>query len=201
MKQWTEDEYLSNNIWYHATQANYARAIIKNGIIANINKNKPLDFGYGFYLTENKQWAMKYLKEQLLISEDDATPDVNDGYILEFHFVPREHCEAFKHRFFSYLDNEFAQFVFRNRKYYKYHIFTKCAHRYDMIAGPMSDGNQIDDFLDYELGRITKGELYEKLLLPKEDWQLVLHNQKLCDKLILAKVYNLKGDEVDVPAV
>ena len=144
MKTWKEIEFWENTTWYHATQAGFAKSIIKKGVIANINNNKPLDFGYGF------------------------------------------------------LDYEFAKFVFQNRRYYKYHIFSKCVHSYDMIGGPMSDGKQIDDFLEYELHRITKGELFERLLEPKEDWQLLLHNQELCGALVLNKIYNMKGDEIDV---
>lgn len=95
------------------------------------------------------------------------------------------------------LNNEFAEFVFRNRNNYKYHIFTKCVHSYDFIGGPMSDGKQIDDFTDYALKRITKGEFLERLMRPKENWQLLIHNQKLCNALTITGIYNLKGERVD----
>ena len=61
----------------------------------------------------------------------------------------------------------------------------------------MSDGKQIDDFTDYALKRITKGELLERLMLPKENWQLLIHNQKLCNALTITGIYNLKGERVD----
>ena len=198
MKPWKEIEFWENTTWYHATQAGFAKSIIKNGVIANINNNKPLDFGYGFYLTPNKEWATNYLIEQTAVLEGDNAIEENRGYILEFSFCPREYIGEFEYRFFEKLDYEFAKFVFQNRRYYKYHIFSKCVHSYELIGGPMSDGKQIDDFLEYELHRITKGELFERLLEPKEDWQLLLHNQELCGALVLNKIYNMKGDEIDV---
>ena len=199
--KWTKDTFYSNTKWYHATSTDFAFSIISKGVLAEINKTKPLDFGYGFYLTPNKEWACKYLTEQLHVTENDASVDVNDGYILEFEFVPKNYEQSHKTKFFDGLNNQFAKFVFRNRMYYKYHIFSKCVHKYDFVAGPMSDGKQLNDFLEYQLHKISKKQLFERLLKPNEDWQLLLHSQELCDKLKLVKVYNTKGDEVDVTSI
>lgn len=196
MKEWTQFDFFENNIWYHATTARNAEKILENGVIADINKNSQLDFGYGFYLCPNFEWAKNYLYGQLGLVDDDELIEPNDGYILEFDFKPNDFIEGKRIKFFDALNEEVAKFIFKNRMYYKYHLITHCVHNYALVGGPMSDGNQLDDFLDYKLHRITKGELFERLLLPKEDWQLLVHSQEICNALKVKKIYNLKGEEV-----
>lgn len=194
----TKEEFYKNRIWYHATTKTSVKAILSKGVLAKININVPLDFGNGFYLCPNFSWCQKYIKSLLDITDDDIEIHSDDGYILEFEFCPKEYEKTHRNIFWEDLDKKFAKFVFKNRMYYKYHFIRHCVHNYDFVGGPMSDGKQIDDFNEYILHRITKGELYERLLIPKEDWQLLLHSQKMCDKVKLKKIYNLKGDEVDV---
>lgn len=55
--------------------------------------------------------------------------------------------------------------------------------------------------MEYELHRITKGELFERLLEPKEDWQLLIHSQELCNQLKLTRIFNVRGEEIDVNAI
>ena len=46
-----------------------------------IEQNRYLDFGYGFYLTPNKEWATNYLIEQTAVLEGDNAIEENRGYI------------------------------------------------------------------------------------------------------------------------
>lgn len=197
LEKWSEKEFLNHRRWFHGTTAIGLKKIIKNGIVVKYNQDNSLDFGYGFYLCPEFDWALGYIKGQLEIVDDDLEIKCNDGYVLEYQFSPWEIIKGNNYKFFCGLDESFGIFVFNNRIKYKRHFVRKCIHDYDLVAGPMSDGNQIDDFNDYRLGRISKGELLDRLLLPKENWQLLLHKQYLCNNLKPIGIYNLKGERVD----
>lgn len=186
MKQWTEKDFLSNEKWFHATSARFFEKIIKEGIIADINRESELDFGYGFYLASSKEWTEKYAK------------GFDNARILEFHFKPIDILSGSKnYKFFESLNNDFAEFVFSNRMYFQ-ESEDNCFHRYDLVAGVMSDGTQITDFEEFRNEDISKEELFRRLLLPREDWQLALHSQTLCNLVKPYSAYDLKGGEYDV---
>lgn len=197
MNSWEEEDFLKVNTWYHGTTAYGLEHILKVGVDAKYNKKRtPLDFGYGFYLCPTYEWSLNYAKALLELTDDDLDVKSNEGYVVEYEFVPIKYAKD-NYKFFSGMDETFAKFVFDNRIKYKYHILTGCVHSYDFVCGPMSDGNQINDFNDYKLNRISKGELLERLMQPKEDWQLLLHKQYLCDELKIKAIYNLKGERCD----
>lgn len=201
MNQWNEEDFFANKIWYHATTAGAAKSIIHSGIKAGINKSKALDFGYGFYLCPSFDWAKKYINNQLLMVDEDGIINSRQGYVLQFEVDLRKEKEDVKKLFFSQRSQNFARFVFRNREYYKFCLLTHCVHNFDVVGGPMSDGNQIIDFERYHLHQISKRELLRRLAEPKEDWQLVLHSQRICDRIKLKAAYDLEGDEVDVRTI
>ncbi len=188
MKMWTKEEFVNHDVWYHATEDVFFSKILSEGIIANINADTPTDFGFGLYLCPSLEWARKYAKA------------FRHGIIIEFHFSPLEliknHSEL-KYQFYGELNNEFADFVFDNRKHYSEHL-TKCVHDYCFVGGVMSDGQQISDFREYDNKLIDKQELYRRLLEPKEDWQLLLHSQELCDLIKPYDAFDLGGVHYDV---
>lgn len=195
MISYSKEDFISISKWYHGTTKLGAKNVIKH-VDAHFNHNNALDFGWGFYLCPQKEWALNYINNILNTVDEDTKIEDNDGYVIEFEFVPKEYVDDYNFMFYDSLNSEFAEFVFRNREYYKYHLFTQCIHKYDYIGGPMSDGKQLNDFHEYHTRHITKEELYKRLLLPKESWQLSLHSQSLCDKLKVTGIYNLKGERV-----
>ena len=141
---------------------------------------------YGFYLAANLSCAQKY------------AAGFEDARIIEFHFKPIDILKgSSNYRFFEALDEEFAEFVFSNRMYYL-ESEDNCYHKYDLVAGVMSDGTQATDFEEYRDGDITKEELFRRLLLPREDWQIAIHSQALCNCLAPSRAFDLKGGEYDV---
>lgn len=182
MKQWSEREFLQQDIWYHATEDFYVKDILKDGVIADINADVELDFGFGFYLTPSFDWAKKY-------SEGYSAPR-----ILEYHFTPESLLESDStYKFFGELNTEFAEFVFNNRMYFEKYD-SKCVHTYDFVGGVMSDGNQPVDFERFRNGLISKEELFRRICIPKEDWQIVIHSQTMCNKLKKPfAIHDLKG--------
>ncbi len=186
MKQWTEKEFLSNTHWYHATSAKFFEKIMEKGVLADVNRNSELDFGWGFYLTANSKWAEKYAM------------GFENERIIEFCFKPRDLLgDSKNYRFFGKLDKDFAEFVFSNRMYFEKSP-NYCVHNYELVGGVMSDGTQVTDFEEFRNREITKDELFRRLLLPREDWQLLLHSQELCNQIKPSRAYDLKGGVYDV---
>ena len=187
MRNWTEEDFLKCPIWYHATLKRYQNNILKK-VIADINKDTELDFGYGFYLCPNFEWALKYAKG---LAESDGS----DACVIEYHFTLENLlCGSTNYRFFGELNTEFADFVFYNRMYFENYP-SKCIHDYLLVGGVMSDGQQTIDFDKYRNNKIIKEELYRRLCIPKEDWQVVIHSQELCDQLPKAyAVYDIKEE-------
>lgn len=183
MKIWTEEEFLDNSVWYHTTEREFANNIKENGVIASINATTELDFGYGFYLTPSLEWSKKYAE------------GYRDPVILEYHFTPRALLGGDNnYAFFQELNDTFAEFVFNNRMYYEEYE-DNCIHDYLLVGGVMSDGDQPVDFERYRSEKITKEELFRRLCIPKEDWQLVIHSQDLCSKLRVFDTLEVKGGE------
>jgi len=188
MKVWKEKEFMEHDQWFHATTLEGFKSILKNGILASFNNDIELDFGYGFYLTPNKEWAYKYAKGLYTDSE---------SVVIEFRFKPKDIANGCKSKFYGKLDTEFADFVFNNRQYFMNNE-THCVHDYDIVGGVMSDGNQWEDFELYRNGTIDKNELYKRLCIPKEDWQIVIHSQELCNKIKPFSAKGTKGGVYDV---
>ena len=188
MKQMTKEEFMNHDKWYHTTDLWAFQNIIKNGIQANINSDVPTDFGYGFYLCPTIEWSEKYAKS------------FPQGIIIEFNFTPIDlmsgHSDK-EYEYFEHLNYEFADFVFANRKFYLNYP-SKCVHNYLIVGGVMSDGEQINDFAEYDNNLISKEELYRRLLLPKEDWQLLIHSQEICNLIRPVSAFDLGGNRYDV---
>ena len=182
MVKWKRDEFVENEIWFHATSATHVEKIL-TGVIADINKTSALDFGYGLYLTPSFEWAKKYI----------AGLEYENPKIIEFHFKPLDFInQGASFRFFDTLNDEFADFIFENRINYR-NYETMCVHNYAMVGGVMSDGNILKDFYEFKHGKIDKIELYRRICQPREDWQICIHSQDLCDQLHPFLIHDGKG--------
>lgn len=186
---------LQANKWYHGTTMSDAENIKKNGVIVNKNLGIELDFGYGFYLTPNKKQAEKYIKDKVtagynndlgLISlNKDNTPVVLE---FEFPYSPFNFFEKEKTEFgfLPHYDDRFAEFIFHNRYY---NVNGDAHHNYDMIYGVMSDSIPVILLQQYRNGEVDKEYVIENLKKSTSAKQLSIHNQSICDKLILKETY------------
>ena len=59
------ERVLSSSRWFHATTKENYESIRQQGIIADFNRGKELDFGYGFYLTTSEKLAEGYLSRNI----------------------------------------------------------------------------------------------------------------------------------------
>jgi len=185
-------KYLSNTRWFHATTLDDWHEINKNGVIADYNKETSagLDFGYGFYMTNDNFKAEKFiygLKKVDSLAKDDVMT------IAEFTFSPLNWFEANKYN--TYIINshndEFANFVYENRMY---NINGSKQHKYDVIFGVMTDTrpNKIID--EHKAGIIPKSVVLDEFKKSISMKQLSLHNQKLCDMIKPVKAYVFEID-------
>lgn len=190
---------LSQTSWYHATTRSNFENIRSHGIIADYNRGRELDFGFGFYLTPSAELAESYIARLLGWAQQEIT-DV--PVIMEYHFTPIAYFEndLFQTAVFPKFDDEFAQFVFTNR--------LECGtqkqqHAYDLIYGVMSDSAPTTLLLSYRAGDISKEDVLEGLKKSNRMKQLSVHNQELCDALILTRAYEFdiqtnKRKELDI---
>lgn len=187
MQSYSLEEFLQVDTWYHATIRQGYESIMTKKIQASFNKMFELDFGYGFYLTPSLDWVQKYAK-----SFD------GEERIFKFNFRLADILnENVSFRFWDSLNDDFAEFVFQNRMYFSDYANFKI-HDYDIVGGVMSDGNQPTDFEEFRNDLISKAELFRRICLPKEDWQIAISSQEICDMLKPVDVFDLKGVHYDV---
>lgn len=195
MKIWTETDFLNQNTWYHGTKKDWATNIVLNGVDAKKNRGKPSDFGRGLYLCPDKEWAIKYAESLLVATDSNAKIDADDGIVLQFSFVPQKYIDKYSYKYFGGMTKAYAEFVLFNWRYPK---LSWILRQKDMTFGPMTDGKQLLLMQRLQNHEIGKQEAIAELLSPKEDWQLTIRSQALCDELIICRAFNLKGDEVHV---
>ncbi len=95
-------KYLKKNVWYHGTNLLEWKKICALGILANYNIGNELDFGYGFYLTPEKDQAEYYISKRIEFESKEIPglpikklDDKDIPIIIEFTFCPWEWHEKY----------------------------------------------------------------------------------------------------------
>lgn len=183
---------ISSTTWYHATTLESYHNIKEKNVIVDYNSGSELDFGYGFYLTTTAKLAENYISR---LYKWQKNPDVS-LVIMEYEATPLLWFQdsQYKCKIFPSFNDEFADFVFYNRTQ---NIYGNNQHEYDIIYGVMSDSTPTALILRYEAGEITKDDVISGLKKGNSMKQLSLHNQELCDLLVLKRAY-IYDPETDV---
>ena len=107
---------------------------------------------------------------------------------MEYTFQPLAWFESlsYKTTTFEKFDDEFAEFVFKNRLESK---SNEQRHNYDVIYGVMSDSLPTQLLLEYRAGEISKEDVLNGLKKGNSMKQLSIHNQALCDTILLTGAY------------
>lgn len=155
---------LSQNMWYHGTIFSHWGSFCENGVVADINKDTSdaLDFGYGFYLAPSRERAEHYIISMMDNSTFYLAED--QPMILGFEFNPIEWFEGEEYQ-------------------------TKIFGKFDDEYGVMSDSVPTIAIQEYKMGIKTKEEVLECLKKSTSMKQISLHNQNLCDIIILKEAY------------
>lgn len=189
-----EIKALSSDIWYHSTRLTAWESFCNNGVLAEYNKDTSdsCDFGYGFYLTPSRKRAEEYLARLLgagIISAGEA------AVILGFRFNALDlfQTEKYKIKTFPAYDVDFATFIFENRLNNVAGVYQ---HTYDAIYGVMSDSTPTELMLSYKSGACTREHVITEIATHGTSVkQLSLHNQEICDTLVLSEAYTVKNSE------
>lgn len=171
---------LSSNAWYHATTLDGFHNILEKGVLADFNRGRELDFGYGFYLTEKAKMAENYIAR--------LPVEPGNRVIMEFEFTPISWFEGdeIQTEVFDAFDERFAEFVFCNREC---GASGEQAHAFDAVYGGMSDSKPTLLLAGYRAGEVSREEVIQSLQKGTSMKQLSLHNQNLCDTIKLVRAY------------
>lgn len=187
---------LNHDKWYHGTTIDAYHNICEQGVISSYNIGTQLDFGTGFYLTDSKEAASRYMGRLPDINENGEIVKRTKWCVIEFELNPCnllfESERKYTYHNFPKHDEEFAKFVFENRLY---NVYNEKPHGYDIIWGVMSDSIPPEVILAYQNGEITYEEAIHKLQKPQSMKQLYIGNQEICDMLKISDLVEVDEKE------
>lgn len=182
---------LRNNSWFHGTSLSNLESLKRRPLV-DYNIGKELDFGFGFYLAPNLEMASRYTKNMIsymkdtgfTFSKDEITP-----IVIEYELNPDvEHFftnPSYKTICFPEFSVDFAKFILSNRL-----NPDQRNHNFDLIYGVMSDGNP-NVLVPLVRRQLKTEEEFVQEIVSKttSTRQLSVHNQEICDMLILKDVH------------
>jgi hypothetical protein len=150
-----------------------------------VAQNRSLDFGSGFYTTENKTQAVSFADKVFHRRKKEGTPTVS---IYEFDDATAfATCSLLR---FNAPDEAWLDFVseHRNRTYN--------GRTYELTYGPVADDDIFLTFALYAGGGLTKEETINRLRIKKLFNQLVLSSERALSHL---KFIGILNDEELLP--
>ena len=125
----------------------------------DLSKSKPYkDFGQGFYLSADKEQAMRMAKQKTL-QLMQGSPCVSEFEFDESLLTSKE----LKVKSFNDYSVDWAKFVLENRDIKRQHP----THHYDIVYGPIADDGVTFQLRRYQSGAITIEELVKELQYAK----------------------------------
>lgn len=180
---------LNQDLWYHGTTIESAENIAKNGVIANYNLGEQLDFGPGFYLTDTYERAVSFISRAPILTSDGNIQLRKEWAIITFEFNPFNLLFAHKTQYnfcnFPKHNDEFANFVFRNRLYNTRKEFP---HLFDIIWGVMSDNKPFEIIQKYNNKTISYETAINQFKKTNSMRQLYIGNQDICNMLKIQEI-------------
>ena len=107
------------------------------------------DFGYGFYLTTDKQVATRQAERKLLQYETGAK-------VVQSYYLDEKKLDGLKVLRFDAYTEEWADFILLNRQNKE----RRSLHDYDVVIGPIAD-----DTVGFQIRRYTEGIITKSLFL------------------------------------
>jgi len=144
-----------------------------------INRFKALDFGEGFYTTENEDQARDFAVKVCERRSPMLFPIVN---CYEFS----EDLMNFSVLIFDEPNEKWLDFVVERRKGI---ILSK---KYDLIIGPVANDDVFSTIILYESGQLDKESAIKNLKIKKLYNQVVFCNELVLNRLIYIKSYKVE---------
>lgn len=188
-----EEKFFQGTIWYHGTTLSEWKSICEVGILADYNIGTSLDFGNGFYLSNNQKATENYALNAVKYC-NSTFPDDNIPVVICFEFHPMKFIsEGDNFKYFAKYDREFAEFVFENRL----NCELPKQHSYDLTAGVMTDAIPTKLMQQFFAGQVTREEVVQEFMAATSKKQLCLHKQEQCDTLKVTRAYIVNGKELN----
>jgi hypothetical protein len=144
-----------------------------------VNRFKTLDFGEGFYTTENENQAMEFAVKVCERRYPSLNPFVNC-----YKFT--EDLSNYSVLKFNTPDEKWLDFVIERRK----GIILN--NKYDLITGPVANDDVFGTIILYESGELDKESVIKKLKIKQLFNQVVFCNEIILKKLIFIKSYKVE---------
>ncbi|MCQ2323240.1 MAG: DUF3990 domain-containing protein [Paludibacteraceae bacterium] len=121
-------------ILYHGTNIDFQQILLNKSRVGK-------DFGYGFYLTDNKQVAIRQAERKFRQYGEGSS-------VVQVYDFKEEDLQQLKVLRFDSYSEKWADFVLLNRQN-KHH---SSSHNYDIVIGPIAD-----DTIGFQIRRYTEG--------------------------------------------
>ena len=144
-----------------------------------INRFKTLDFGEGFYTTENENQARDFAIKVCQRRTPELFPIVN---CYEFN----ETVNKFSVLKFDSPNENWLDFVIERRKGI---VLVK---KYDLIIGPVANDDVFGTIILYEAGQLDKESAINKFKVKKLYNQVVFCNELVLNNLTFVKSYKIE---------
>jgi hypothetical protein len=144
-----------------------------------INRFKTLDFGEGFYTTENEAHAKYFALKVCARRNSMLFPIVN---CYEFN----EAINQFSVLTFDTSDENWLDFVIERRK------GIALNNKYDLIIGPVANDDVFGTIILYEAGQLDKESAIKRFKVKQLYNQVVFCNEYVLSKLIFIKSYQVE---------
>ena len=144
-----------------------------------INRFKTLDFGVGFYTTENEDQAKKFAVKVCERRSPSLEPIVN---CYEFN----EDLNKFAVLKFDMPDEKWLDFVVERRK------GIALNKKYDLIIGPVANDDVFGTIILYETGQLDKESAIKNFKIKQLYNQIVFCNELVLSNLLFSKSYKIE---------
>ncbi|MDR1951578.1 MAG: DUF3990 domain-containing protein [Bacteroidales bacterium] len=143
-----------------------------------MNRFKTLDFGEGFYTTENEDQAKDFAKKVCERRDPKLVPVVN---CYEFN----ENIGQFSVLRFDAPNEDWLDFVVARRK------GIALSKTYDLIIGPVANDDVFGTIILYESGQLDKESAIRRFKVKNLYNQVVFCNESVLKNLVFVNFYNV----------
>ena len=143
-----------------------------------VNRFKTLDFGEGFYTTENEHQAKDFAVKVCQRRSPELLPIVN---CYEFN----EKLDNFSVLKFDSPNDQWLDFVVERRK------GVALRKKYDLIIGPVANDDVFGTIILYESGQLDKESAIKRFKVKKLYNQVVFCNELILNNLTFIKSYKI----------
>jgi hypothetical protein len=144
-----------------------------------INRFKTLDFGEGFYTTENENQAREFAVKVCQRRSPTLYPIVN---CYDFY----ENLDKFSVLKFDAQNEKWLDFIVERRKGITPQV------KYDLIIGPVANDDVFGTIILYEAGQLDKESAIKRFKVKRLFNQVVFCNEQILNSLTFIKSYKVE---------